>query len=57
MVSLVGNYLGNFISRLDIYDPIPLSISLPLIVPISFLDFSKEEEAVWEANLAEAFNG
>lgn len=45
MISLVGNQLGNYRARLDIFDPVPVSISLPIaVLPPSVPD---EQSAAW----------
>lgn len=52
MISVVGNRRGVFLSRLDLFRPIPLSISLPLIVEEPQFRFSKQEKERWKRKLS-----
>lgn len=48
MISIVGNRAGTIYARLDVYDPVPLSISMPIVVEsLQFLN-SDEERNEWQ---------
>jgi len=54
MISLVGNQKCFFVSRLDIFTPVPLSIALPLIVEYPECTISEEEAVAWKEKLMRA---
>lgn len=54
VISLVGNRHCVFLARLDIFEPIPVSIALPIIVEFSGLPFSEEEKELWACKLKDA---
>ncbi len=51
VVNIVGNRRGELLGRLDIFEPIPLSLSLPIFVEPSMEASSKEEIALWREKL------
>ncbi|TSC68935.1 MAG: hypothetical protein G01um101466_259 [Parcubacteria group bacterium Gr01-1014_66] len=48
MISIVGNRAGMILARLDVYEPVPLSISLPIIVESPQFVYSDEEKNTWQ---------
>ena len=54
LVNIVGNRRGELLGRLDIFTPIPLSLSLPIFVEPSMEQGSKEEIKLWREKLKSA---
>ncbi len=57
MVSVVGNRLGIFHARLDIYRPIPISISLPMFVENLTTYAEPNEILAWSSKLEDTQTG
>ncbi len=52
MVSLVGNQAGSFLARLDVFEPVPVSIGLPIVIESPRFAHSAEEAASWQKKFA-----
>ena len=48
MISIVGNRAGAIFARLDVYEPVPLSMSIPIIVEFLQVISSEEEKRIWQ---------
>ncbi len=48
MISIVGNKVGAMFARLDIYKPIPVSMSLPIVLESPQFGGTQVEEAAWK---------
>lgn len=51
MISIVGNRKGELLGRLDIFKPIPLSLSLPIFIEPLAVQPTNEEIITWKSKL------
>lgn len=54
MISMVGDRSGMLLARLDIFEPVPLSLALPIFVEPSVDQFTPEEKETWNQKLMAA---